>query len=225
MQNAQFSCRPETVVFNAIERLRVTFITLLFVKMSTASIVRCLCVFAVIFAGICVVSAETGKSCNGDREDDDDTITKRQRPSEGQCGLSDKDLPDLEAAFDDMALIPGGYYSVGTDEPMVRGDNEGPARRVHVSSFFIDRHEVSNEAFMKFTDDTGYVTDAEHYDDSFVFEYFLTREERYQFKDRRAAAATWWYKVMGANWRHPEGMYSSIKGSFCLFFRFCYSFW
>lgn len=194
----------------------MTFITLLLVKMSTESIIRCLCVFAVIYAGICIIFVESDTSCHGDHNDEDNTIGSRPRPSEGQCSLSDADLPDLEVAFADMALIPGGYYTIGTDEPLVRGDNEGPARRMHVSSFFIDKHEVSNEEFKKFTDDTGYITDAEYYGTSFVFGYFLTREERYEFEEYRAVGATWWYKVPGASWKRPEGKRSSIKSLYRL---------
>jgi formylglycine-generating enzyme required for sulfatase activity len=49
-------------------------------------------------------------------------------------------------------LIPGGWMTMGTDD----GDpDEGPARRVWVDSFAIDRYEVTNLVFAPFASDTG----------------------------------------------------------------------
>ena len=38
---------------------------------------------------------------------------------------------------------------------------EKPVRNVTVDSFYIDKYEVTNEAYKKFVDETGYVTVAE----------------------------------------------------------------
>lgn len=48
---------------------------------------------------------------------------------------------------------------MGTDEPEIQQDGEWPARRVHVSSFYMDQYEVSNEEFERFVSSTGYVTE------------------------------------------------------------------
>ena len=48
-----------------------------------------------------------------------------------------------------MVLINGGTFTMGTDTPIFRADGEGPARKVSVSSFYMDVHEVSNAEFAK----------------------------------------------------------------------------
>lgn len=58
-----------------------------------------------------------------------------------------------------MVAIPGGVFTMGTDEPEIHQDGEGPARRVHVNSFYMDQYEVSNEEFERFVNSTGYVTE------------------------------------------------------------------
>ncbi|KAH0630227.1 hypothetical protein JD844_012989 [Phrynosoma platyrhinos] len=63
---------------------------------------------------------------------------------------------------------------MGTDEPAIRQDGEWPARKVHINHFFMDRYEVSNKQFEKFVNATGYLTEAEKFGDSFVFEGMLS---------------------------------------------------
>ncbi len=51
-----------------------------------------------------------------------------------------------------MVLVPQGEASIGDDE----GDpNEGPQRKVAVHAFFLDRTEVTNEAYAAFVEETG----------------------------------------------------------------------
>uniref|UniRef100_A0A493T476 Sulfatase modifying factor 1 n=1 Tax=Anas platyrhynchos platyrhynchos TaxID=8840 RepID=A0A493T476_ANAPP len=49
-----------------------------------------------------------------------------------------------------MVAIPGGVFTMGTDEPEIWQDGEGPARRVRLNGFYMDQHEVSNEDFERF---------------------------------------------------------------------------
>uniref|UniRef100_A0A8D0EKQ5 Sulfatase modifying factor 1 n=1 Tax=Strix occidentalis caurina TaxID=311401 RepID=A0A8D0EKQ5_STROC len=58
-----------------------------------------------------------------------------------------------------MVAIPGGAFTMGTDEPEIQQDGEWPARRVHVNNFYMDQYEVSNEEFERFVNSTGYVTE------------------------------------------------------------------
>uniref|UniRef100_A0A663M5L1 Sulfatase modifying factor 1 n=1 Tax=Athene cunicularia TaxID=194338 RepID=A0A663M5L1_ATHCN len=109
-----------------------------------------------------------------------------------------------------MVAIPGGVFTMGTDEPDIQQDGEWPARRVHVNSFYMDQYEVSNEEFERFVNSTGYVTEAEKFGDSFVFEGMLSEEVKADIH-QAVAAAPWWLPVKGANWRHPEGPDSSIS--------------
>uniref|UniRef100_A0A3B4TQM7 Sulfatase modifying factor 1 n=1 Tax=Seriola dumerili TaxID=41447 RepID=A0A3B4TQM7_SERDU len=83
-----------------------------------------------------------------------------------------------------MVLISGGEFLMGTDNPGIPADGEGPQRVVHVDSFNMDIQEVTNRQFQSFVNATGYVTEV--------------------------AAAPWWLPVKGAHWRHPEGPDSNI---------------
>lgn len=58
-----------------------------------------------------------------------------------------------------MVAIPGGVFTMGTDEPEIQQDGEWPARRVYVNSFYMDQYEVSNEEFERFVNSTGYLTE------------------------------------------------------------------
>jgi formylglycine-generating enzyme required for sulfatase activity len=97
-------------------------------------------------------------------------------------------------------------------------------RKVHVDGFWMDRTEVTNAAFAKFVDETGYVTVAEKKPDptgyvrppdagplpekpfSLVF-FPVGRPD-----PRNPRALVWWQEVFGADWRHPEGPGSDLKG-------------
>lgn len=128
-----------------------------------------------------------------------------------QCSASANDPQILQFAHDEMVKIAEGDYFIGTSEPQFLEDNESPERSVHVNQFFIDKYEVSNAEFARFVTSTGYVTYAEKFGDSFVFEQFLTEEVREKYKDFRALRAPWWYKVNNTFWRQPEGEESSIN--------------
>ncbi len=106
--------------------------------------------------------------------------------------------------------IPAGEFTMGTDEVTKwSGDGEGPARRVRVGAYRIGRCAVTNEQFAAFVDATGYVTDAERYEWSFVFHLLLPDD----FPDTAAVAATpWWRQAFGADWRHPFGPQSDLTG-------------
>ena len=87
------------------------------------------------------------------------------------------------------------------------GDGEGPCTRSTLDGFRIDRFAVTNDAFARFVDATGWVTDAERYGWSFVFGGLLPEG----FPDTRGVVgAEWWRQVYGASWRHPEGPQSDL---------------
>ena len=109
-----------------------------------------------------------------------------------------------------MVALPGGSFLMGTDR--VDGyteDREGPARAVRVAAFEIDTTTVTNAAFEAFVEATGHVTDAERFGWSFVFAGFLPDDAP---ATRGVASAPWWRQVHGADWRHPEGPWSTIDG-------------
>lgn len=58
-----------------------------------------------------------------------------------------------------MVPIPGGKFTMGTDKPVFQADGEGPARKVKVDAFYLDKYEVSNAEFELFVNQTGYKTE------------------------------------------------------------------
>ncbi|MEQ2290430.1 Formylglycine-proteinrating enzyme [Ameca splendens] len=109
----------------------------------------------------------------------------------------------------EVVFIPGGEFLMGTDNPGIPQDGEGPQRPVHVDSFYMDVLEVTNQQFQTFIEATGYVTEAEKFGNSFVFEGILSEAVKSQIT-QAVAAAPWWLPVKGANWKHPEGQDSNI---------------
>ncbi|CAG06727.1 unnamed protein product, partial [Tetraodon nigroviridis] len=116
---------------------------------------------------------------------------------------------DEKEARSPMVLVPGGAFLMGTDDPGIPADGESPQRLVYVDSFYMDTHEVTNRQFQMFVNATGYVTEAEKFGDSFVFEGILSDKVKKEIT-QAVAAAPWWLPVKGANWKHPEGLGSSI---------------
>ena len=111
---------------------------------------------------------------------------------------------------DDFVDIAGGAFIMGTNEDYrYPGDGEGPAREITLGAFRIAKHSVSNAQFAAFIDDTGYRTETEQYEWSFVYHLFLPDD----FPDTRAVEATpWWRQVYSADWAHPAGPQSNLDG-------------
>src|SRR5215213_3787065 len=68
-----------------------------------------------------------------------------------------------------LVALPGGVFTMGSDEQRYPADGEGPARAVRVGAFRIASHAVSNDDFAAFVSATGYLTTAEWVGSSFVF--------------------------------------------------------
>lgn len=126
-----------------------------------------------------------------------------------------------------MALIPGGEFSMGCNDPrsMPHGGHEAmsdcrPIHRVYVDPFFMDKTDVTNREFARFVAATGYVTVAERKPDAKDFPgvdpanlipgslVFTPPAHPVALDDY----AQWWRYVPGANWRHPLGPASDLRG-------------
>src|SRR6185312_17096273 len=88
---------------------------------------------------------------------------ERQSPAAGGEGSeADRRHADpaasTDASFPDMVWIPGGAFRMGSDRHY---PEEAPAHEVRVDGFWVDAHTVTNDAFRRFVDATGYVTLAE----------------------------------------------------------------
>ena len=103
-----------------------------------------------------------------------------------------------EADGAEMALIPAGEFTMGSEE---LGGDERPAHLVYLDDFWIDRYEVTNERFARFVAATGYQTEAEGQGWGWVW----------TGADGATDLATGWEQVEGADWRHPRGPESDVE--------------
>jgi formylglycine-generating enzyme required for sulfatase activity len=117
-----------------------------------------------------------------------------------------------------MVWVPGGEFWMGSEDPAF--EDARPVHRVHVDGFWMGKTEVTNEQFGRFVKATGYRT---------VAERAPTREEYPDAPPENLVAGSvvftppqgpvpldshysWWSYVEGADWRHPTGPGSDVKG-------------
>ena len=116
-----------------------------------------------------------------------------------------------------MVWIPGGTFLMGSDKHY---PEEAPAHEVTVEGFWMDRHTVTNEEFRKFVEATKHVTSAERAPNPDDYpgakpELLVPASVVFQKPKQQVNlndCFQWWTYVPGANWRHPEGPASSLKG-------------
>jgi formylglycine-generating enzyme len=120
----------------------------------------------------------------------------------------------------DMVWIPAGRFTMGGIGENIPSD-ELPLHDVKLDGFWIDKNEVTNEQFAKFAKATGYVTVAERPLSAKTTPGLLP-----EFEGKSASLCfrapapdekvdnfyQWWEPVIGANWRHPSGEKSDLKG-------------
>lgn len=118
---------------------------------------------------------------------------------------------------DKMAWIEGGTFVMGSDKHY---PEEAPAHKVRVNGFWMDTSTVTNAEFVDFVAATGYVTAAERPVDPRKYlgaipemlapssVVFSKPKSRVDLTDPH----NWWKYVRGADWRHPYGPGSNIKG-------------
>ena len=121
-------------------------------------------------------------------------------------------FPAAASTFEeDLVRLPGGEFLMGTDyAESFAADGERPVKRVIVQPFAIDRFPVTNVAFSKFVDATGYRTEAEVFGWSFVFWAHIPAKRFEELVRDTVAGAPWWCQVPGAFWRAPEGPGSTV---------------
>jgi formylglycine-generating enzyme required for sulfatase activity len=122
------------------------------------------------------------------------------------------------AAPPGMVWIPGGTFAMGSDDEMMQ--DARPIHDVKVDGFFMDKTEVTNEQFARFVAATKYVTVAERKPDAKDYPdappemlvagsiVFTPPPGPVSLQNHLA----WWSYVPGADWRHPDGPDSTIKG-------------
>ena len=125
-----------------------------------------------------------------------------------------------------MVLIPGGMLDMGGDNDQADPD-EYPKHQTQISSFLMDKTEVTNEQFAAFVKATNYVTVAERDIDWEEIKKQLPpgtpkppdsqlKAGSLVFKATEQAVpldnpARWWQWVTGASWKNPQGPGSDLK--------------
>src|SRR5258705_13577264 len=133
------------------------------------------------------------------------------------------DHPSARARSDDkpssvdLIWIAGGRFMMGSDRHY---PDESPAHAVSVDGFWIERHPVTNEQFSRFVYETRYVTVAERIPNAEDYpnakpELLFAGSVVFRKPKTRVDLGNcygWWTFVRGANWRHPDGPRSTLKG-------------
>lgn len=126
-----------------------------------------------------------------------------------------------------MVWIPTGTFNMGSSNEEGRPD-EYPQHKVKVDGFWMDKTEVTNAQFRKFVEATGYITTAEKAPDWELLKKQLPAGTPKPAESDLVAASlvfqqttnpvslddpsNWWRWTKGADWKHPEGVGSSIDG-------------
>src|SRR5665213_358650 len=126
-----------------------------------------------------------------------------------------------------MILVKRGTFMMGGDNSQAAAD-EYPKHEVKVNSFYMDATEVTNLEFAKFVDATHYITTAEKKPDWDEMKQTLPPGTPKPPDSMLVAASLvfhqtsgpvdlndygqWWGWVKGADWKHPEGPNSNLKG-------------
>jgi formylglycine-generating enzyme required for sulfatase activity len=116
---------------------------------------------------------------------------------------------------------------MGADNQQARKD-EYPKHKVSVDGFWMDTHEVTNAQFAQFVKATEYITTAERKPEWEEIKKQLPPGTPKPAEEVLVASSLvftapvqevalndvsqWWSWVAGADWRHPEGPKSTIKG-------------
>lgn len=75
-----------------------------------------------------------------------------------ESSLKDRLINPIDSA--EMILIPEGEFIMGADDHDPLADEwEKPQRRVYLDSYYIYKHEVTNDQFSAFIKSTGYIAD------------------------------------------------------------------
>ncbi len=117
------------------------------------------------------------------------------QPSVNDESLAVCQFPEVTStSTKNMVLIPEGQFLMGNNLTYAE---ERTQHQVQLSSFWIDKFEVTNDQFSAFVKDTAYVTTAES--EQLSGAAVFTQDKK-------------WTYAKDANWKHPEGGESNIEG-------------
>ena len=182
-----------------------------------------------LFVALLLFSCNSQKNTSVAAQSKEDSATSCMMvPSRFGAASADSSLQfNGDTSVKGMVLIKGGDFMMGGDNSQA-GPDEYPKHEVKVNSFWMDATEVTNAEFAKFVEATHYVTTAEKKPDwdemkqtlppgtpkppdsvmvaaSLVFHQTSGPVDLHDYSQ-------WWQWVKGADWKHPEGPNSNLKG-------------
>lgn len=127
-----------------------------------------------------------------------------EKNSDSEISLSSR-VSDEESSSSASAMvsIAGGEFLMGATKADYEQDSDAPQFVAFVRPFAVDATEVSVRDFHRFVTATNYVTDAERFGWSFVFERYIPITTNGTYA--RVQSSPWWAQVEGANWSFPVG--------------------
>ncbi|MDO7906402.1 SUMF1/EgtB/PvdO family nonheme iron enzyme [Paenibacillus sp. JX-17] len=113
--------------------------------------------------------------------------------------------------YDGMVYLSGGQFVMTGAHSRTRQPLHPPVMKaVTIKPFYIDTCAVSNAQFLEFTEDTGYVTEAEEKGSSWVHQSLAVSAEPAHVLHEGEDGT--WMAVAGADWRHPYGPDTDLSG-------------
>ena len=131
--------------------------------------------------------------------------------------MTEPAAPSQDLSQGEMVWLSGGTFAMGSNDHY---REETPVHRVNVDGFWIDRTEVTNGQYARFTDETGYRTVAERPLDPRLYpgappENLAPGSLVFQMTEGPVDLSRidlWWRWTPGACWCRPKGPGSSIDG-------------
>ncbi len=168
-----------------------------------------------------------GLACKSEKKETKEHTTCMTVPSRFASTTDSSIIASGDTSSAGMVFIEGGSFEMGGDNDQASED-EYPKHKVEVNSFYMDITEVTNAQFEQFVDATGYKTIAERKPDWEELKKTLPPGSPKPADSILVAASLvfrstsgpvnlndysqWWAWEKGADWQHPEGPKSSIKG-------------
>jgi formylglycine-generating enzyme len=176
---------------------------------------------------VCLALGVAAASCRGGTEAAPPAPTPSAAPASAFAPTVPNPGPPPGEAPPGMAWVPGGEFSMGAADPraLPHGGDHGmadarPVHRVYVDGFWMDKTEVTNAEFARFTKATGHVTVAERKPRAEDFPgappenlvagsvVFTPTAQPVPLNNHYQ----WWRYERGASWRHPHGPGTDLRG-------------
>jgi len=131
--------------------------------------------------------------------------------------MTPTDPPAASELLAGMVWVQGGEFSMGSGDHY---EEEAPVHSVRVEGFWMDTYTITNQEFKRFVKETDHVTLAEKPADPRDYpgaipellapssSVFVQQPGPVDLRN----SYNWWTYVRGANWRHPQGPASTIRG-------------